>query len=252
MAGSEFVEGLYTLSPQQLPEIERECDLCQIPYESITGRGREVPIRLPCGHTFGDQCIYQYMSEEHNNNNKCPSCGTVSYNKLYRYVTLGDLIDDEGTGQENVTAGDFIENEDYEELVNRHKAADQEDVHEDSPSESEVNKALEYEEKLAREFEENQRWEIAVARRIGSLADRATYQELLADTTDLPPLAATDVLLNLEQDRALFEELQRRGAFSENMISMRQFKDHSDFEVYEIFRDKGLRWSTEHGKWVRN
>lgn len=125
-------------------------------------------------------------------------------------------------------------------------------MHEHSPTEREVNEALDHELKLAREYEESQRGEIAANRRIGSLSDRVTYQRLLADGADLQPLTATDLLLNRAQDRALFEELQRRGAFARTGVTTRHFEGHSDFEIYERFRDRGLGWSPELEKWVRN
>ncbi len=238
MAGSEFVEGLYTLSSRQLPQYERECNLCQIQYDSSAG-GREVSIRLPCGHSFGDACIYNYMSEDYGNNNRCPTCGAVAYRKLYRYLKLCDLIKSE-------------EYQEYQEHENGHEGTDEQDEHAHSPTESEVNDALEHELRLAREYDESQRGEIAANRRIGSLSDHATYQKLLADGADLPPLAATDLLLNRAQDRALFEEFQRRGAFARSGASTQQYENHSDYEIYEKFRDRGLGWSPEHEKWVCN
>lgn len=176
------------------------------------------------------------MSEDYGNNNRCPTCGAIAYNKLYRYVKLCDLI----------------ESEEYQEHENGHKGTDQQDEHAHSPTVSEVNDALEHELRLERKYDESQREKIAANRRIGSLSDRATYQKLLADGTDLPPLAATDLLLNRAQDRALFEELQRRGAFARSGVSTQHYENHTDYEVYEKFRDSGLGWSPEQEKWVRN
>ena len=235
IAGSEFVEGLSVISVRRLPEHERECALCQTPYELNAG-GKEAPVQLPCRHKFGDRCLYNYMSESQDNNNTCPTCGAISYNKLYRYVVGGDLV----------------ESEEYQEPSSTTRKKDYENIHEHSLTESEVNEAIEREEQAARQYENTQRLKLAATRRTGSLHDRATYRELLAGGVDLPPLASTDLLLNVEQDRALFEELQRGGAFVRSGPFMEQFEDYTDFEIYEILRDRGLGWSHERRRWVLN
>lgn len=47
------------------------CSICQEPYD--TGDKPEIPLTLPCGHTFGSLCISQWL-HVHTRRNGCPMC----------------------------------------------------------------------------------------------------------------------------------------------------------------------------------
>ena len=101
-------------------------------------------------------------------------------------------------------------------------------------------------------------------RREDAVWDVRLYQELINTDADLPPLPEDNspssddddhptVLLSRQQERALFRELQRRGAF--DFPGMDEGFRHefgeffADNEKYRVIKEQGCRWDIYRG-WV--
>ena len=101
-------------------------------------------------------------------------------------------------------------------------------------------------------------------RRTAAARDVKLYQCFIDHGANLPPLAtptstqsnkiSTDALLTSKQERALFRELQRRGAFQ--YPGMKDgFRDHNgrplpDEKKYAIIKDQGCKWNVDKG-WIK-
>ena len=55
------------VSLNDLADHQKECPICQEPFVT------EVPIRIPCGHIFGDKC-FQYWIFPYGDGENCPLC----------------------------------------------------------------------------------------------------------------------------------------------------------------------------------
>ena len=63
---------LQKVDPQTL-DPEDHCMICHTEYDSAT----ESPVRLPCGHVFGESCILQWLWAR--DRNTCPLCSRVLF-----------------------------------------------------------------------------------------------------------------------------------------------------------------------------
>ena len=256
IAGSEFVQGLYSFKPEDLPENEsRECAICNQAYGPARGlASAEIATRLSCGHYFGLNCIFNHMAEEFGNSNRCPNpqCNKIAYAKLVGNLTVDDMVE-------------TIEFDDLQRPIEEPEQADENHQHSEytveesdcapspteSLTESQVNEALDHELRLAHQYDEDRRWQHAETRRIGAIVDHALYQYFLYEGVDLPPCDWTQTILSREQDQAMFEELRRIGAFCRDDPTMQEFGENlSDFDVYEAIRDRGLGWDVNLERWV--
>ncbi|KZM21024.1 uncharacterized protein EKO05_0011132 [Ascochyta rabiei] len=71
---SSYTHGLVLrpVSENALDPQERSCCICYQPFRStlLTHGGPEVPVRLLCGHVFGESCILSWTLD----NSSCPLC----------------------------------------------------------------------------------------------------------------------------------------------------------------------------------
>ncbi|KAI5786432.1 hypothetical protein DFH27DRAFT_258406 [Peziza echinospora] len=73
-ASPNAIADLQTLRLSDLPEEDRNCNICMEPY--IDDRypcdqpKRENAMKMPCGHVFGSYCLKQWLE----NHNTCPAC----------------------------------------------------------------------------------------------------------------------------------------------------------------------------------
>jgi len=68
-----FVRKLPVISMRAIPADEHTCGICLDAY--LTGDRLEQPIKLPCGHILGHECIAEWLSpEEDVQQNTCPLC----------------------------------------------------------------------------------------------------------------------------------------------------------------------------------
>lgn len=66
--GDDSGEVMTRISHNSVPEDERQCPVCR--DDLVPGNEIEHPVRLPCGHIFGDRCIETWFST----NTTCPIC----------------------------------------------------------------------------------------------------------------------------------------------------------------------------------
>ena len=76
-----FLKSLPVLSRMDLPEGNQECPICMEQYQDPPHRER--PVRLPCKHVMGKDCLQQWQKscEIEFNNNTCPICRAVLFKK---------------------------------------------------------------------------------------------------------------------------------------------------------------------------
>lgn len=67
----------------------RECSVCHEPF--FTGMHREIPMKFPCGHTFGSLCIQIWISRV-DKPGSCPVCWQTVFDD-YRGDTSQDCLD---------------------------------------------------------------------------------------------------------------------------------------------------------------
>ncbi|KAL6722224.1 Ubiquitin-protein ligase [Lecanora helva] len=73
---AQILEGL--LGKLTLPSFDelgdsRACSVCHEPF--LTDRSPELPVKLSCGHVFGFQCLFQWLSPlSETPNDTCPMC----------------------------------------------------------------------------------------------------------------------------------------------------------------------------------
>ena len=211
LAGSDYVATLQTVSPTTLGNDEIDKQ-CVLCRSTYT----KDPVITPCKHAFCEECILSWLSEDKANQNTCPMCRRELFQK---HEEEGISIGDNGYVEElfrplTLYDDDYLEGrlrEDYEEIRDL----------------------------------------ITENRRIGALADCDLYELLRADGADLPALAPEDCILNLLEDRAVFDELESRGAFAlpgmERQLRTRPHRTAAD--MYEILRDSGANWCVGHARW---
>ncbi len=56
-----FINGLISLELDDLEKGDRSCAICLQPYRE--GDSQEIPVQLPCGHTFGKDCLLSWLSD---------------------------------------------------------------------------------------------------------------------------------------------------------------------------------------------
>ena len=76
----EFLRNLPHVGEADLPE-GYECGICQEKYGN--GRVRDAPVRLPCQHIIGSDCIRKWVSPDEYGQDTCPFCRYVFF-PLYR------------------------------------------------------------------------------------------------------------------------------------------------------------------------
>ena len=97
-----FIAGLSQVPLQDLDVIDRKCPLCHGQYEQDAGFGEdtEQPLKLPCGHISGSQCLAHTVlrkSEEGGGFSNCTLCQARIYVPVYlpgdeiSPSTVGDL-----------------------------------------------------------------------------------------------------------------------------------------------------------------
>ena len=70
-----FINGLISLELDDLRKGDNLCAICLQPYRE--GEFQEIPLQLPCGHTFGKDCLVSWLSDIGNDGAHaacCPMC----------------------------------------------------------------------------------------------------------------------------------------------------------------------------------
>ena len=220
LTGSAYVAALPRISPEGLEdnEYDRACVLCK---EQFT----EDPVQLPCTHNFHSECLLPWLSEEESNQNTCPICRRVLFERQsYGGIRPGPdgIIDEhfiplsvfDDSGPEGYRPGGRLR-DDYEEI---------------------------------REL-------INHNRRLGVISDAMLYERLILDGAmlELPEHIedSESPRLTIAEDRAMFEELRDRGAFAGPAMDhvFRRVGRLTDKDIYELLRDSGAIWCTNCERW---
>ena len=77
-----FLKSLPLVSLKDLSEDNKDCLICLESY-SDPRKNSEVPVRLPCNHVMGKDCLQRWLrsSDSNSNNNTCPMCRTVLFQR---------------------------------------------------------------------------------------------------------------------------------------------------------------------------
>ena len=76
----EFLRNLPRVGEADLPE-GNECGICQEKYGKVDlhAGARDAPVRLPCQHIIGSDCIRKWVSPDEHGKNTCPFCRYVFF-----------------------------------------------------------------------------------------------------------------------------------------------------------------------------
>lgn len=80
-AGTKFVDQLPGMNLKDLPK-DSSCNICMDPFSST--EDPELPVRLPCGHVIGRNCISKWLATS----NSCPLCRRVFFEPEVRNPPL--------------------------------------------------------------------------------------------------------------------------------------------------------------------
>lgn len=87
---TQYLRILPRVSLQELPSDRQGCDICLTEYN--TGEESENPVRLPCGHVFGDDCLSKWLSSsEATKTSTCPVCRAVLFD-FHEFESLLELL----------------------------------------------------------------------------------------------------------------------------------------------------------------
>lgn len=68
---TRFMRSLPPLQPSEIAIDCQDCTICQEPYYSKSAK--EIPVKLPCAHIFGSDCISKWLSSP-TSQRRCPLC----------------------------------------------------------------------------------------------------------------------------------------------------------------------------------
>ncbi len=217
LTGAAFVAALPTVPRASLGDDEAD-------HQCVVCRlpYQEDPVVTECRHHFERGCLQRWLSEDGANQNSCPVCRRELFQQVrpQRPRRLRMISGEDGVGTlpfEPLVVPGF---------TGRLSTADMRDRINDN-------------------------------RRSGALHDHRLYQALARDGAYLPPLPPGGVMLNMREDRAMFLELQRRGAFALPGMDA-QFREGSpenpaltDADIYNLLRNAGADWCLHHNTWRR-
>ena len=89
-----FLESLPFLSLTDLPANDQDCPVCVEAYSQLS----ESPVLLPCNHIIGKDCLTKWVnsSVRNANNNSCPTCRAVLFNRygppVFDLVLVDELL----------------------------------------------------------------------------------------------------------------------------------------------------------------
>jgi hypothetical protein len=235
--GSQYVAGLPLRRPSQLPSDRQTCGTCLEDYAD--DQDGAAIVQLPCcQNSIHRECILVWVGESKANNNTCPFCRHKLFTRLHyngRGLDLDDL-------QDMLPADNLADFDSNYHIEDMDIAMNHLHFHPQSLDISIHDAGF-----------DDHRLRLADHRRQGALKDRRLYQQLLAGGARLAGNLPLDThVLNLEQDRAMFEELRRQGAFTQpgmdaayRAVGLR----FTDTAIYEEQRNRGRWWNPEIRRW---
>ena len=99
----EFLYRLPMVEPRTLDAHHSDCPICLRAYNGATMKPlnnqpiayREKPLKLPCGHIFGSNCIFTWLSPLLGRNKSCPLCRKVLFQTRVKHnfsIQAGSLL----------------------------------------------------------------------------------------------------------------------------------------------------------------
>ena len=248
----QFLRELPRVAIEDVPPESCRCPICQIKYleEDSDSGYTELPIILPCNHIIGRHCLTRWLKPTPGGNaNTCPLCRL-------------ELFDPWPAPSESETSED-----DESETVEQTERPTSNYIARLSVSIArEHGYPLEpylghIEDRGARPLELRR---IAANRRAVSLHEADLYSELEGMGLDLAGDLAPGELLDYDQDHALFEYLQRHGAFRgiclnedfrEELEGPMKGERLDDYAIWSRLRDMGIYWRVDNisqaiGRWI--
>lgn len=260
--GAEFVAGLGTVSVAQLTngDYDEDCPICHSSY----GPWDPAQVRC-CGRAFHKGCLGEWLSQ--GQNNTCPICRVELFVKLQDEEEDEDEDDNEEEDGDGEGGGEEEEDngigwpgqeeecqiggtlEDYGIVVGDDCSNDEdrEWMTDYIRNYNDIEPSAQSDEYILNQLRTGRR------HKWGYLGHRYQYQELLVDGADLPPLDFETRDLTIDQDLALFRELQRRGCFKVGWMRREYWERRGwgDFRTYEHLARLGTLWCAEHQRWFR-
>ena len=76
--GKIFLESLPVIKLGDLPEDSQTCHICHELYTDPSPEGAENPVKLPCGHVLGSECLAKWFN---GSKNSCPMCRAILFSQ---------------------------------------------------------------------------------------------------------------------------------------------------------------------------
>ncbi len=253
---AQFLDQLVKIPKRELSK-DSYCMICHRDYGTDS---LDAPVRLPCNHDVGFECISIWLSREAKNS--CPMCRRVFF----------DVVEEDDEEDEDEDEEEEEEEERYREILRRVGQPPQEGLARGHAPRL-YNAWYDYFVQAAAE----QYQESLIRARVfvvGDFAGRShsTVEELRSHTASqatafrtlavremilynvfrrdagLPPLEGPiRAPLNEEQLEALFQELRQRGAFEIDLHPFENYHGLTDREMWLLHRDEGESYSTQEG-----
>ena len=232
---ARFLRELPRVTLEDVPAESCNCPICQIKYleeDPDTGY-TEHPIILPCNHIIGRHCLTRWLKPTPGGNaNTCPLCRLKLFDP---WPTPAESETSEDDETENVELFDNNTARFSISIAREHGYAF-------GPYLGRI------EDKDARPLELRR---IEAHRRAISLWEADLYTDLQEMGLSLAGDLAPGDLLDYDQDQALFEYLQRHGAFRGICLNA-DFREElqgpmkgdrlDDYAVWSRLRDRGIYW----------
>ena len=82
----EFLSNLPRVREADLPK-GSECGICQEKYSNVDSHpgAMDTPVRLPCQHVIGSDCIRRWVSPDEHGKNTCPFCRYIFFSSYQEF-----------------------------------------------------------------------------------------------------------------------------------------------------------------------
>ncbi|KAG5980932.1 hypothetical protein E4U55_003466 [Claviceps digitariae] len=88
---SEFSQALTAFMPNESEGRPTFCSICGGVFGEEKGQAREKLAYLPCGHVFGDRCLFRYMSKPFGAG-RCPNSPCIPLRHMCEHVTMPTTV----------------------------------------------------------------------------------------------------------------------------------------------------------------
>ena len=249
-----FLEKMADEFLSQLPVIEKEtlhddteCTICFTEFgTSVNGSSIEYPLQLPCTHIMGSECIRTWLSSSKEGKKTCPHCRRVLFirpklergflrNSTHRDVDLLILL---------LRLWGYVMREDGLEWINRDDLLEREikllrmRAYLDATVPGFKGSATRRSMLTDFSYLHSQPDGRAAAIMTTPLRESALYLQLQSRGASLPPIPTPLNGLTKDQKEALFEKINRLGAF-DTYPDFNKSPESSNKMMWKLLRRKG-------------